>query len=76
MAKFIDLNCDMGESFGRYALGNDAAVMPFITSANLACGFHAGDPQVMQAKLDDPVKAVDLAMVTGLVLGAPEFQRR
>lgn len=43
----VDLNCDMGESFGMYRLGNDAAVLPFITSANIACGFHAGDPSVM-----------------------------
>ena len=44
----IDLNSDLGESFGRYTLGNDEALMPFITSANVACGFHAGDPLVMQ----------------------------
>jgi len=44
----MDLNVDMGESFGRYKLGNDEAVMPFITSANVACGFHAGDSLVMQ----------------------------
>ena len=44
----IDLNCDMGESFGQYQLGNDEGVMSFITSANIACGFHAGDPSVMQ----------------------------
>jgi 5-oxoprolinase (ATP-hydrolysing) subunit A len=47
----IDLNCDMGESFGQYTLGNDEAVMPFITSANIACGFHAGDPLVMQSTI-------------------------
>ena len=45
----VDLNCDMGESFGAWTLGNDAALMPFITSANIACGFHAGDPTVMKA---------------------------
>jgi len=44
----IDLNCDMGESFGPYKLGDDEAVMPFITSASIACGFHAGDALVMQ----------------------------
>jgi UPF0271 protein len=44
----IDLNSDLGESFGRYTLGNDEALMPFITSANVACGFHAGDSLVMQ----------------------------
>ncbi len=40
----MDLNVDMGESFGRYKLGNDEEVMKYITSANVACGFHAGDP--------------------------------
>ncbi|EKN64262.1 LamB/YcsF family protein [Neobacillus bataviensis LMG 21833] len=45
--KFIDLNCDMGESFGAYKLGMDEEVIKFITSANIACGFHAGDPNVM-----------------------------
>jgi 5-oxoprolinase (ATP-hydrolysing) subunit A len=44
----IDLNCDMGESFGVFKLGNDPSVMPYITSANIACGLHAGDPSVMQ----------------------------
>ena len=44
----VDLNCDMGESFGAYQIGADAAVMPFITSANVACGFHGGDPGVMR----------------------------
>jgi 5-oxoprolinase (ATP-hydrolysing) subunit A len=44
----MDLNVDMGESFGRYKLGNDEEVMKYITSANVACGFHAGDPLVMQ----------------------------
>lgn len=43
----IDLNCDMGESFGQYKLGDDEDVMPYITSANIACGLHAGDPLVM-----------------------------
>ncbi len=45
----MDLNCDMGESFGRYTIGEDEAVMPFITSVNIACGLHAGDPSVMRA---------------------------
>lgn len=44
----VDLNCDMGESFGAWSIGNDAAVLPHITSANIACGFHAGDPTVMR----------------------------
>lgn len=46
--KAIDINCDMGESFGAYRLGADRDVMPHITSANIACGFHAGDPLVMK----------------------------
>ena len=45
----IDLNSDVGESFGRWTLGDDAALMPLITSANVACGFHAGDPQTLRA---------------------------
>lgn len=44
----VDLNCDMGESFGNYICGSDDEVVPFITSANVACGFHASDPLVMQ----------------------------
>jgi UPF0271 protein len=44
----IDLNSDVGESFGRWTLGDDAALMPLITSANVACGFHAGDPRTVQ----------------------------
>src|SRR5229473_1707593 len=48
MAKFIDLNCDMGESYGRWTLGADEEIMPHITSANVACGFHGGDPHVMR----------------------------
>jgi 5-oxoprolinase (ATP-hydrolysing) subunit A len=59
----IDINCDMGESFGAYRLGDDAAMMPFITSANIACGFHAGDPGVMDA-------TVRLAAQHGVRLGA------
>ena len=47
----IDLNCDLGESFGRFRLGEDAAIMALISSANVACGFHAGDPDVMAATI-------------------------
>lgn len=47
-AKNIDLNCDMGESYGRWSLGADEQIMPYITSANIACGFHGGDPHVMR----------------------------
>jgi UPF0271 protein len=58
-----DINCDMGESFGVYRLGEDEAVMPFITSANIACGLHAGDPLVIQA-------TVRLVVKHGLRIGA------
>ena len=44
---YIDLNSDLGESFGRYRIGNDEAIVPLVTSVNAACGFHAGDPVVM-----------------------------
>lgn len=47
----IDLNCDMGEGFGVYTLGDDAGMLEIVTSANIACGFHAGDPQVMSRTL-------------------------
>lgn len=47
----IDLNSDMGESFGRWALGDDSALLETVSSANIACGFHAGDPLVMRATL-------------------------
>ena len=47
----IDLNADLGESFGAWRMGDDAGVMPWITSANIACGFHAGDPLTMRATI-------------------------
>lgn len=59
----IDLNCDMGEGFGPWPMGNDAALMQHITSANIACGFHAGDPLIMQ-------KTVGLALAHGVAIGA------
>lgn len=42
--KTIDINCDMGESYGRFLIGNDKEIMPYISSCNIACGFHGGDP--------------------------------
>ena len=42
----MDINCDMGESFGAYRIGSDAAIMPFISSANIACGLHAGEGEL------------------------------
>ena len=59
----IDLNSDMGESFGAYRIGNDEGIIPYITSANIACGWHAGDPMVM----DRVVKA---AKAAGVAVGA------
>ncbi|MCF8088397.1 MAG: 5-oxoprolinase subunit PxpA [Desulfotignum sp.] len=59
----MDLNCDMGESFGAYTIGMDPEVMAHITSANIACGFHAGDPLVMD-------KTVKLAKEKGVGIGA------
>jgi 5-oxoprolinase (ATP-hydrolysing) subunit A len=59
----IDLNCDLGESFGRYTLGDDAAMLDVVTSANIACGLHAGDPLVMQ-------RTVALAVERGVTIGA------
>jgi 5-oxoprolinase (ATP-hydrolysing) subunit A len=59
----VDINVDMGESFGRWSLGDDANVMPWITSANIACGFHAGDPATMRA-------SVRLAREHGVAVGA------
>jgi 5-oxoprolinase (ATP-hydrolysing) subunit A len=63
MSTFIDINCDMGESYGRWTLGHDEEVMPHITSANVACGFHGGDPHVMR-------KTVELAVTHGVAIGA------
>ncbi|MFZ9660896.1 MAG: 5-oxoprolinase subunit PxpA, partial [Chitinophagaceae bacterium] len=65
--KTIDLNCDMGESTASRIIGNDEGIMPFITSANIACGFHGGDPSVMR-------KTLDLAYEYGVAVGAhPSF---
>jgi UPF0271 protein len=59
----IDLNCDLGEAFGNYSMPNDEALMDFISSVNIACGFHAGDPSTME-------ETVHRAMKKGLALGA------
>ncbi len=74
--KRIDLNCDMGESYGAWKMGADADVMPFISSANIACGYHGGDPATIR-------KTVRLAVDHGVAIGAhpslpdlPGFGRR
>lgn len=61
--KKVDLNCDLGESFGAYKCGMDEEVIPFISSANVACGFHASDPLVME-------KTVAMAAKYGVAVGA------
>lgn len=59
----LDINSDLGEGFGSYKMGNDAEVMKYITSANIACGFHAGDPVVME-------KTIRLALENNVAIGA------
>jgi UPF0271 protein len=70
MADRVDLNCDMGESFGAYRIGADDAVFPYITSANVACGFHGGDPSVMRATL---ARARELGVSVGAHPGLPDL---
>lgn len=61
--KTVDLNCDLGESYGAYTLGRDAEILKHVTSANIACGFHAGDPATMR-------RTVKLALDNGVAIGA------
>ncbi len=61
--KTIDLNCDMGESYGAWQMGADAQIMPLISSANIACGFHGGDPATIR-------RTVRLAADHGVAIGA------
>ncbi len=61
--RVVDLNSDVGESFGRWVLGDDAAVLDAVTSANVACGFHAGDPSTLR-------RTCRLAVERGVVIGA------
>ncbi|MFN3266024.1 MAG: LamB/YcsF family protein, partial [Deinococcales bacterium] len=63
----MDLNADAGESYGAYTLGRDAALFPYLTSVNIACGFHAGDPRTM-------LQTLELAQQHKLLIGAhPSF---
>ena len=65
--KKIDLNCDMGESFGAWKMGNDAEIMNYVSSINVACGFHAGDASTIR-------ETVQLASQNGVAIGAhPSF---
>jgi len=63
VTKTLELNCDMGESFGAWTMGNDLGILPYIDAANIACGFHGGDPSVMR-------QTVAAALKHGVVLGA------
>jgi UPF0271 protein len=63
----VDLNCDCGESFGAYHMGDDAAMLEIVTSANVACGFHGGDPEIM-------AETFRIAKEKGVAIGAhPSF---
>lgn len=66
----IDVNVDMGESFGRWSLGDDAALMPYISSANIACGFHAGDPGSMRRTV---AAAVEHGLQIGVHVALPDL---
>jgi UPF0271 protein len=59
----VDLNCDMGESFGAWKMGNDAELMDYVSSVNIACGFHAGDATTMR-------RTVETAVKKGIAIGA------
>ena len=70
MTSRVDINCDMGESFGAYHIGADDEVFPFITSANIACGFHGGDPAVMRTTI---AKAAKHRVAIGAHPGLPDL---
>lgn len=70
MTSRVDINCDMGESFGAYRIGADDEVFPFITSANIACGFHGGDPAVMRTTI---AKAAQRGVAIGAHPGLPDL---
>lgn len=67
----IDLNCDLGESFGAWKMGDDAGVMAWITSANVACGFHAGDPAIMHTTV---AMCVEHGVAIGAHTSLPDLQ--
>ena len=68
---YIDLNCDLGESFGAWRMGDDAGVMPWISSANIACGFHAGDFSTMQQCV---IRAGEHGVAIGAHVSLPDLQ--
>ena len=70
MIESMDINCDMGESFGNWVMGDDEGMMPHITTANVACGFHASDPLTM---LDTVKKAKQYGVAVGAHPGLPDL---
>ena len=70
MMRTIDINCDCGESFGNWSMGADDRIMPLITTANVACGFHGGDPQVMRNTV---AFAADNGVAVGAHPGLPDL---
>jgi UPF0271 protein len=71
MTMRIDLNCDMGESYGAWKMGNDEAILPFVTSANIACGYHGGDPATMRKTV---AAAIKNKVALGAHPGLPDLQ--
>ncbi|MCM3386903.1 LamB/YcsF family protein [Ureibacillus chungkukjangi] len=67
----LDINCDMGESFGAYRLGNDYEILDYVTSINVACGFHAGDPMTMRQTVK---RAIEKGVKIGAHPGYPDLQ--
>jgi len=63
MIKKVDINCDMAESYYKNKIGNDSKIMPFITSCNIACGFHGGDPKTIKS-------TIELAIENNVNIGA------
>jgi UPF0271 protein len=66
----VDLNADLGESYGRWQLGDDAALLPHLSSANVACGFHAGDPLTLRRTV---TAAVEAGVAVGAQVGYPDL---
>ena len=69
--KRIDLNCDLGESFGAWRMGDDDALLALVSSANIACGFHAGDPSIMRRTV---AQAVRHGVAIGAHVSLPDLQ--
>lgn len=67
----IDLNCDLGESYGAWRMGEDAALLALISSANIACGFHAGDPDIMRSTV---ALAIERNVAIGAHVSLPDLQ--